>query len=108
MLIITTLLGTALAGSADGIDHELSLEAGSMYTSDETWNAFSDSPQVGTWGVRAGYGISPNLAVVASLRRGRHHSYLGVDTSDSYHDLDLDFTASQLSLGPKVDLPLTH
>jgi hypothetical protein len=109
MMIITALLsGAALAGSADGIDHELSLETGSMHTSDETWDAFSYGSQVGAWGVRAGYGISPNLALVASLHRGRHRSDVGIDSDSSYQSIDMDLTTSQVALGPKVDLQVNH
>ena len=109
MMIITLLTGAAFAGSADGIDHELSVELGSMYTSDDTWNALSTSETVSAWGIRAGYSISPNVAVVASWHRGAHSSNLGIDSdSDSYHSLDIDFTTNQIAVGPKVDYPIFH
>ncbi|MFT5680163.1 MAG: hypothetical protein ACI8RZ_001068 [Myxococcota bacterium] len=107
MIIFTLLSGAALAGSADGIDHELSIETGSMRTSDDTWSAFSYSDSVGAWGLRAGYGLSRNLTVVASWHRGVHDSSLGVD-GESYHNLDMDFTTNQIALGPKVDYQIDH
>lgn len=107
MMIITLLSGAALAGSADGVDHELSIESGSMYTSDDTWNAFSYSDTVSAWGLRAGYSLTPRVAVVASWHRGEHESYLGVD-GESYHNLDMDFTTHQVAVGPKVDYQIFH
>jgi len=109
MMILTALLsGTALAGSADGIDSELSLELGSMGSSDPTVDALTGSAALSAWGLRLGYGISPNIGVVASWHRSRHDSFLSVDTAVSYFDMDMDFTTNQLALGPKVDLQLTH
>ena len=109
MMFITALLsaGSAMAGSADSIDHELSLELGSMHSSDPTWDAFSDSEQVIAWGIRGGYGISPRLAVVASWHRGQHDSYFEVE-AETYHDLDMDFTTNQFAIGPKVDFQIDH
>ncbi|MDG1481132.1 MAG: outer membrane beta-barrel protein [Myxococcota bacterium] len=105
MMIITLLAGAALAGSADGIDHELSVELGSMYTSDDTWRALSDSESVTALGIRAGYSISPSVAVVASWHRGVHDSRLSISSNDT---VNMDFTIHQLAVGPKVDYPIFH
>jgi len=105
MILITLLAGSALAGSADGIDHELSVELGSMYTSDDTWRDLFDSEAVSAQGFRAGYSINPNVAVVASWHRGAHDSRLSFSSEQS---VNMDFTIHQLAVGPKVDYQVFH
>ena len=81
MTSIALLCGAALAGSADGIDNELSIELGSMAATDPTVNVLTGADALSSGGVRVGYGISPNLAVIASWHRSRHdagaHTHLG-------------------------------
>lgn len=109
MMIATALMsGVALAGSADGIDHELSLELGSMASPDRTVDVLTGSAALSSLGMRLGYGISPNLGVVASWHRSQHRSDVWLDTDASYFDIDLNFTTNQLAIGPKLDIQLTH
>ena len=109
MMILTALLsGAALAGSADGIDSELSLELGAMASSDRTVDVLTGSNALSALGLRLGYGITPNIGVVASWHRSQHASFLSGDTATSYFDMDMGLITNQLALGPKVDLQLTH
>ena len=109
MMILTALLsGTALAGSADGIDNELSLEMGVIRSPDQTMDVLTGSDALSSWGLRLGYGISPNIGVVASWHHSRNSAYLTVNSASSYFDMDMDLTTNQLAIGPKVDIQLTH
>ena len=102
MMILTALLsGAALAGSADGIDSELSLEFGAMRSPDQTVDVLTGSDALAALGLRLGYGITPNIGVVASWHRSQHDAFLSVDTAASYFDMDMGLITNQLALGPK-------
>lgn len=108
MLITALLTGTALAGSADGIDHEFSLESSGIYTSDPTFDAFGYSSMLSASGVRLGYGLTENVTIVGGWSLGRYRSNVEVSTEESFHDFNMDLSAHQLRLGPKVDLQVLH
>jgi hypothetical protein len=109
MMILTALLsGTAHAGSADGIDNELSLEMGAIRSPDQTMDVLTGTDALSSLGLRLGYGISPNIGVVASWHHSRHSAYLSVNSDTSYFDIDMDLTTNQLAMGPKVGIQITH
>ena len=105
MLIISLLSGAAFAGSADGIDHELSYINNNMVSTDDTWDIFSDSSMVTSLGFRGGYALSPNLTVIGGWSRGKYDSSIDVDVDGSYDYFGFDFTTNQLTVGP---LSLIH
>lgn len=108
MILTALLAGTALAGSADGIDHEVSYEISGLNTSDPTFEVFSDSDLLSAPGIRLGYGISENLTVVGGWNLGRYRSEFEVDADSGYTVFDVNLTTHQLRLGAKADLQVLH
>jgi hypothetical protein len=115
MASITLMLmsGLAAAGSANGGDHEVSLELGSLGSRDESWSIFSDYDQLGSVGGRVGYALGPRWSVLGDYQVGRYGESLVSEPEDysddyEYSEAGLDITIHQLSIGPKYDVMVKH
>ncbi len=105
-LALTTLVGTAHADQPAGAKmdgHEVSLELGTFGAPDAAWDVLGDGYPVGSYGGRIGYGLTPNVTLVA----GYHHAYdgSGVDGEFGGDDRELfatSFRSHQITVGPKV------
>ena len=103
----TTLAADGPTGRAVS-GHELSLQVGTLATPDPAWEYLGSGNQIASYGVRAGWGFTPALGLVASWHRGRD----GVDLEGPASASDVDssdgllfrtsFVSHQFALGPKL------
>lgn len=100
------LLLLALPAPALAADREVSLELGSIASSDPQWDLFSDSPRLPTQGLRIGWPVHDRVALVAAWHRGAQGSTLGGEGTGQ-SDFVAAFSAHALALGAKADLELT-
>ena len=84
--------------------HEFSLELGTFGSPDPAWDYLGDSNAVGSRGVRAGYGLTPNITLIGSW----HYSADGAEIDGPEVEDDSDvlfrtaFISNQFAVGPKV------
>lgn len=103
----TTNRSRAVAG------HEVSLELGTLAAPDPDWEYLGSGNQISSHGVRAGWGFTPMLALVASWHRGadgvEFDGPVSDDTSGGEENLlfRTSFISHQLALGPKLQWRVT-
>jgi hypothetical protein len=113
--MFATLLALALPAAA--ATHEISAEVGWINSSDPAWDFFSEAALHGSYGLRLGYAVHPNVAIIG----GWQHAVNGVGTSgpgigaasysdggdDYYYDNEDAFWAAlytdQVTVGAKAD-----
>jgi len=106
--MFTTAMIAALAtmSGARAENNELDLELGAIHTSDTDWEMFSDAGSVSTWGIRAGYGLSEHLSVVASWHHSADGAEIYFDNTESYDGdpaFHTAFMSDQFAVGPKFN-----
>lgn len=102
MLAILIALAPAWAAS-----HEIDVEAGWVGSPDPALSVYSDSPLLGSVGLRAGYALTERLAVIGGWQRGRvgHELYAADSTGeDDGGSLRAGLTTDQITLGLKGDV----
>lgn len=105
--MLTLLLSTALAAS-----NEINVEAGWLGSPTDAWETFSDAGVYGSGGLRIGYALHPNLAVIAGWQHGETGmSVVSYDATNDYYDEEFafqtGFTGNQVTLGVKADTRIT-
>ncbi len=105
----------ALSFSAAAATHEVSFEAGWIGAWDPAFDYFADGNALGSYGLRVGYAVHPNVAVIAGWQHAVHGAGivvpgLGSETGDDdYYGQDAFFAAlysDQVSVGAKADVQL--
>jgi hypothetical protein len=96
--------GKAAANRSGPKGHELSLELGSFGAPDPAWDFLADGDPVGSYGVRAGYGLSRNVTLVGSWHRSADGAEIEGPASEGEYDtlFRTAFISHQFAVGPKV------
>lgn len=106
----------ALAQPALAASHEISFELGWITTEDPAWGYFSSSGAIGSYGIRGGFEVHPNVTIIG----GWQHSQTGAsveisswgdddyDDEDEYYDgaFQTAMYSDQITLGSKADVKL--
>lgn len=101
-ILLTLSLGAA---EAAGNGSELTFQWGQLGAPDEHWGLFSDRDAVHSLGLRAGYGITPHLGVVASWQHSVDGGTVwagGYDYEGDESSFNLALASNRFSLGPKA------
>lgn len=98
------LLAMALVGDAGAATHELSFNWSSLHAPDDNWDYYSDRESLNTWGLRAGFGLTDRLSVVAGWQHDVQGGTLYFDYGDDEWDaasVSLALTSNTWTVGPK-------
>ncbi len=105
----------ALALPAAAATHEISVEAGWLGTRDPAFDLFANGRSLGSIGLRGGFAVHPNVAIIAGWQHSTHGASVDVPGAASYDDEEEDYydygggfqTAlytDQISVGSKADV----
>jgi hypothetical protein len=85
---------------------EVSVELGSTHAPDDGYALFSSRDAMGSWGARVGFGLTERTSVLVDWQ----HSNKGgaVVTEDADADFQAALTVDQLSVGPRVGMPIRN
>jgi hypothetical protein len=84
--------------------NEVSVELGSFHAPDPGYEVFSSRAAMGSWGARVGFGVTDRVSLLADWQ----HSGKGgrIETDGDEFAFQSALTVDQLSVGPRVGLPL--
>ncbi|GEM_PF-4376398 len=97
---MTTLL--MLAATATAADNEIALELGTIYSDDRSWDAFSSDDVLPSKGLRVGFGVADDVAVIGSYGYGARGADVDLWSTDGEGWFSTAFYGHQLGLGAKV------
>jgi len=102
----------ALAAPALAASNELSFEVGWFGATDPAFDTFANGNSLGSLGLRAGYAVHPNVAIIAGWQHATNGATIGVpdtdDTDTEYYGAGSSFQTAlytdQISVGSKADV----
>lgn len=104
--MISLLLATSLPAVASS--NELSFEIGWIGANDPAWDLYSSGDTLTSLGLRAGYAIHPNVAIIAGWQHAVHGSTVYASSADSDGYSETAFRAAmytdQITVGSKADV----
>ncbi|MES2640293.1 MAG: hypothetical protein V4850_12440 [Myxococcota bacterium] len=109
--MLSTLLSLlcAAVSPAAAATHEVSFELGWLGANDPAWDTFSAADSLNSFGLRAGFAVHPNVAVIAGWQHATHGAdvYSESDGDDYNSQQDSFQTAmytDQITVGSKADV----